>query len=61
MQRGLVRQGLDGPICLIVLPVLSRVQVAFSLPFVPYTQTLGAGRNSEIDQDKGGEGQHGMS
>lgn len=61
MQRGLVRQGLDGPVCLIVLPVLSRVQVAFSLPVMPYTQTLGAGRNSEIDQDKGGEGQHGMS
>lgn len=54
MQRGLVRQGLDGPVCLIVLPVLSRVQVAFSLPVMPYTQTLGAGRNSEIDQDKGG-------
>ena len=61
MQGGLVRQGLGGPVCLTLLPLLSRVQVAFSLPVVPYRQTLGAGRNSKIDQDKGGEGQCGMS
>lgn len=38
------------------MTLLSRIQVAFSLPTIPFGLTLGAGRSSEIDQDKGGEG-----
>lgn len=61
MQRGVVRQDLGGPACLTVQPLLSRVQVAFSLPAMPLREMLGAGVDSETDQDRGCEGQHGVS